>query len=336
MTSDHLGAAPPTQLSPEAIKALPQELEYTGEFGSELGCFLPTIFWLHRAGHLLGRTVKSYVGMQPFYFFLGPGQFIEKEGPRVYVRADRRPDYLANRDEHKAQKSPFECWPDYRRQFGDAGPRFAKPLLIVNNKYCDEWKMGPINFLPCELLDRIFQAFGRRYQIVYFREGIVRSPTTFSADQNKSLPFGDADVLAAHPDVILFDDLLRQCQGTTYNELKLQLFAKAHFFMTSQGGGCFFCALFSNSLIVVMHRAGRELRKAYRTGIFRRAAAPPAEILVARSTAQFEQAIQTLAFKPRWIFFGTARRPQPALPTSPYLAARQSDISHKVAKPIEF
>ena len=39
---------------------LPEELEFIGEFNTELVCFLPTIYWLSQAGLLHGRRVVLY------------------------------------------------------------------------------------------------------------------------------------------------------------------------------------------------------------------------------------------------------------------------------------
>jgi hypothetical protein len=42
---------------------LPNTLEFRGEFGSELACFLPFVYWLHSIGAMSGKTVLTYAGM---------------------------------------------------------------------------------------------------------------------------------------------------------------------------------------------------------------------------------------------------------------------------------
>ncbi len=75
---------------------LPEQLEFSGEFGAELNSFLPFIYWLHMAGLMDGRRVRTYAGMRPFYFFLGDAQVEEKSEPRAHVPAAGRARLLAN------------------------------------------------------------------------------------------------------------------------------------------------------------------------------------------------------------------------------------------------
>ena len=54
----------------QLVEVLPDVLEYVGEFGPELICFVPTIYWLYFAGLLENRKVRLYDGMKSFYYFL--------------------------------------------------------------------------------------------------------------------------------------------------------------------------------------------------------------------------------------------------------------------------
>lgn len=313
---------------------LPAELEYTGEFGTEIACFLPTVYWLFRTGGLEGRRVCTYEGMRAFYYFLPDDQYREKTGPRTYVRAGLRPRYLANRSEHSARQHPREAWPDYRQRYAATAPRFSRPLLIVHNKYADEWQLGPINYIPCELLDVIFERFKRHYQIVYLRQGLRAGPVRgFSADQSRPRVFGDREVLDRHPQVRVFDDLLDQAGADkSYNELKLELYAKARFFISSQGGNCALAALFGGSTLLVMHRLGRELRHAYSQGFFRYAAEPRVQLLVARNDEQMRKAVDRLSANCRR-FGRVLEQPRPDAGLRHLEASGQHDPEHVIEWP---
>ena len=69
--------------------AIPELLEFTGEFGAEINSFVPFIYWLHLAGQMRERRIRTYHGMRPFYFFLDPAQIEEKSQPRHYVPMHR-------------------------------------------------------------------------------------------------------------------------------------------------------------------------------------------------------------------------------------------------------
>jgi hypothetical protein len=90
--------------------------------------------------------------MRPFYFFLDPAQILEKSEPRTHVHPAQRPAWLPNRDDHRSRRNAFEVFPDYRARFGNRLFTADKPLLVVHNKFTQEWDRPPINFLSLELL----------------------------------------------------------------------------------------------------------------------------------------------------------------------------------------
>jgi hypothetical protein len=279
----------------ELVSQLPDTLEYTGEFGPELVCFVPFIHWLHVQGRLKHRRVISYAGMRPFYYFLDEANYVEKAEKRKYVPSERRPTYWPNRDEISAQPNPFAQFPDYRRVYeGRFGRDFDKPILVIHNKYCDEWDIGPTNFMPIDTLDRMFTLLKQKFQIVYFREGFGSSDLGelgYSGDHNIPHPFDDEALLRRHPDVIVFERFAAAGRSrTNYNELKLTVFADCKNFISSQGGGAHMIAMFSDIVLVILHRAGFELRGAYASGFYRFAANPPPVLLVTWSSLELEEA----------------------------------------------
>jgi hypothetical protein len=274
------------------LKHVPKTLEFVGEFGSELMCFLPTVYWLHRSGFLTNRKVRLYEGMESFYYFLSRGQISTKKELRVSLPADRRPLFLANRTEHVAIQSPAALFPDYRNYFStNYSIDFDKPVCVIQNKYCVEWGTAPINYLPVEFLDSAFSRLKARFQLIYFRQGLRKPAAGFSADHNTLLPFSDREVLSRHPEVLIFEDLLDRHPEFDYNTLKNAIFSKTHFFLASQGGGTYHCALFSASLIAIHHKRGQEVRFSYAEGFYRLASNPAPVLLICGSDRQLERAL---------------------------------------------
>lgn len=265
---------------------VPRRLDFAGEFGAEINSFIPFVHFLHRSGRMAGRVVTTYAGMRAFYFFLDDRQIEFRDEPRRYVPPALRPAWLPNRDDHATIRSPFEVFPDYRARFRSGMFAADRPLLVVHNKVTPEWGQAPVNMLPLDLLDRIFGMLGRWFRIVYLRPGMRGTPPGYSVDHQPDLPFDDLAVLRGHPDVVMFDELSEAfAPALSYNEVKLRLYADAHFHITVQGGNAHLLSLFKGGMVAVFHRAGQEIFHSYAHGHFSYAAAPPPLWLICRDTA---------------------------------------------------
>jgi len=326
-------------MTPDELTAkLPDTLEYTGEFGPELVCFVPFVHWLHRHGHLAHRRVISYAGMRPFYYFLDGPTYAEKAEARRYVPRDKRPAYLPNRGELMAQKSPFEIIPDYRSAFGGRfGKAYNKPLLVIQNKHCHEWSLGPVNFMTIESLGRLFDSLKQSFQIVYFREGfgsIDIEALGYSADHNHPEAFDDEDLLHRHPEVVSFERLAFANAGRlSYNELKLMVFSDCRCFISSQGGGSYLAAMFGGGTIVILHREGYEIRGTYVRGFYRYAAQPIPRLLITRNSAELEDAARIFQSGFGLQEGSAALDSQAAHLLEKYSPERTVDPDHRVAQP---
>jgi len=286
-------------MSPFALTAdLPECLEFEGEFGAEVNSFIPFVHWLHLAGLMGGRRVRTYAGMGPFYFFLGQEQIEETSRPRRFVSPARRPGWLPTRDDHASVRTAFEAFPDYRGHYrgGLLGAAAGRELLVVHNKFTPEWDGPPVNFLPLDLLADIFGGLGKRFQIVYLRPGLRGTPPGYSADHQPDLAYGDAALLDRFPEVEAFDDIAEALSGTmSYNEAKLRLYAETRRHITVQGGNAHLLSLFSGGLVAIYHRAGQELRHAYARGHFAYAASPPPSWLICRDPGDLRQCLPLFA-----------------------------------------
>jgi len=249
---------------------LPEKLVWQGEFGAELVLFLPFVTWLSAAGLLRGRRISTYRGMRCFY------EHLDCAG--IETRAEQRrpaqrlmPGWLPARDEHALTRNPFMLYPDLRTRFRslplDPALEEGAPLLVLHNKYNEEWGRGPVNFIDTDTLDALFGMLKRDFRLVYVRHGLHPLPPGFSQDRNRLLDFADAEVLRDHPEVLAFDDLFaaHRASGQTnsVNAFKNALYARCHRFITVQGGGAHHIAMFRGSLMVVLHRQGMETRLAY-------------------------------------------------------------------------
>jgi len=276
-------------------RTLPMSLEYTGEFGSELVLFLPFIHWLANEGLLKDREVITYRGMRCFYSELRCKSIIEKNTSRTYIMPKYRPEYLPEKNEHDFEgrgKSPQYLYPDLRKQFGSLPmlPQIGseeKPLIIVHNKFTDEWSMGAVNQIDIGTLRSLFEMLQKEFTIVYIRHGMYDEESDIVPDHNTYLPFGDKELLDEFPDVLCFDDLYRvYCERAgleTMNSFKNILYSRCYRFISSQGGGSYQMALYSGSLLIIMNKRGDEERWAYKEGLYHFMSSMPPKLAICRT-----------------------------------------------------
>jgi hypothetical protein len=204
---------------------------------------------------------------------------IEKDEDRCYVTPAKRPDWMPIRDEHyfdDATSNSFLRYLDLRTRFSTCTvpheiAQSKKPLLVIHNKYNIEWDCGPINYIPLHVLDKLFGELKFRYTVIYIRHGADTAPG-YSRDHNTPLMLDETEVLQRHPTVLSFDDLYRRNslsgQAGDFNTFKNAIYSRCYHFISSQGGGAHHIARYSGSLIVILHKEGRELEWAYSSGYY--------------------------------------------------------------------
>lgn len=259
---------------------MPTEVFYDGEFGSEIILFLPYVTWLSEAGLLQNTDILTFSGMSIFYESLKCRSIIERDQRR---HGKRHGTVMPVRLEHTYRNpSPFHLFPLMRKlgtinieSFSDAFAESLKhkPILIVHNKYNNEWKGGPVNFINAECLRATFDRLRDMYTIVYIRHGIRRNiKGGFAKDARLLSSFDDSAILADYPDIFLFDKLFDEYTAkfgdASLNNFKLSIYRKCFHFISAQGGGAHQCAYYDGSLLTVLHKMGREIELAYAEGYY--------------------------------------------------------------------
>ena len=295
-------------------------LDYEGEFGAELVLFLPYVTWLSEAGLLRNTKIVIYAGMRCFYDHLDCGELVEKRALRRHVKEEERLACLPVKNEHTfglARRSPFHVFPDLRRKFQALPlPRpfseSSKPLVVIHNKFTIEFKGQPVNFIGPELLDGLLQRLEREFTVVYIRHGMTPEPADYSKDDNFFLPFDERAVLKAHPDVSCFDDAYAdyQREGGTWdlNTYKNVLYSRCYHFISSQGGGTMHMTFFSGSLLMILHREGREEHLVYGNGYFGFVSNPPPIRVICLNDDELLEGVRL--FQGSWVTDGQVMTPR--------------------------
>lgn len=268
------------------------EIEYRGEFGAEITTFIPFACWLKSEGHLNGRRIVTYRGMRPYYYFLEEGEYAEKAARRAWLPPGER-DWPSN-STYTATRQPWHVMPDYRARYRSEGLKFARPVLFIQNKFCVEWRAGPINFIPLNALELLFALSSNRFDVVYSRPREIDGKSDYAADENLACEYPDLAVARGFPGVMVLEDFCER-SNTPYNLAKLQILAKAHLLIGVQGGGGHLLACFGDALMLMLHREGEEYPHAYAAGPYKYLASPPPVLMVARTAADFNRGASVIA-----------------------------------------
>jgi hypothetical protein len=267
------------------------QIEYTGEYGAELTTFVPFAFWLKTQGLLAGRRVLSYGGMRPYYYFLEDDEFAEKPDARHFLDTRLR-DWPTASTWH-ATRQAWHVMPDYRARYRSQGASFPRPVLFVQNKFEVEDSRGPINYLPVQALDKLFERTADRFDVVYSRPRALPRASGYTADDNDDCDYPDLQVARRYGHVTVLEDLCRQT-GAPYNLTKLEILAKSRLFVGVQGGGAHLLACFGDSLLLLLHYFGNEFPHAYALGPYKYLATPAPLLLLARRHWHFERGVELI------------------------------------------
>lgn len=234
-------------------------LEYTGEYGTELGVFVPHVHFLKKNG-LLHMPVISYNGMRPYYYFLDDHEFFMKNVPRDWVHPHGRvflPSHLESDDivfgEWNGEKLSAYDPPPYHTVFSQFRIPSHKPIVLIQNKYNSEWGGPPVNFFDTEELVRLVEALQTHFTVVYLRTNGFRGPG-YSHDVNEMQSFVMNEkpiLLERFPEIVLMEDLLQHYHGRyDFNTLKCILQSNAVATISTIGGFNYFDAYFPSTHVI--------------------------------------------------------------------------------------
>ena len=239
-------------------------MEYHGEYGSEICMFIPHINYLRQKDPNL--RVKTYDGMQPYYFFMDPKAMSYKKQQRTWVPCPSRtflPPVLRNDDEFFRVNSSCneqQVYPDYYSYYKQFKMESSKPILIIQNKYNMEWGGPPINYIKTETLEQTLPHLCSKFKVIYIRSNDVRVPG-YSDDVNEMYEFqmNDKDMIREKfPEVTIFEDMLKEFPQYDFNTLKCIILANAHTVVTALGGAHSFAVCYPCNHII--HRCERAER----------------------------------------------------------------------------
>ena len=220
-----------------------------GEFTWDLVSAAPHAYWCE-LNNVTYRTI-GVIGSRPFFYF----------SPTHKEIGDRKTDSHICYQELEAagcmsnqiydENPPLKQWtpPPYKEVYKNKTFVYKKPIMVINNKYTEEWGKDPVNFIPEHFLAYIVKKFKKKYQIIYIRPD--GNGKRYGNDYNVFFDFKDQERNAMGNDVIYFDDICAEYSEKSYNELQLMVHANSDRFVSALGGNSTLCSYFGGKNLVV-------------------------------------------------------------------------------------
>jgi hypothetical protein len=206
------------------------------EFGYDMMVGVPTAWWLHQREKL--TETHGPAGSRHMYFFSPKHVEHPDESRHLGWHWSKS---LPMPDIHAADVTHWPTWslPPFRMFYRWNKPRYDKPLLLICNKYNQQWSVeGPSpNHISIDSLRTIIGTLRGDYVIVY-----ARYPWE-DDDLVTVHPFDDFEVIKREfPEVILLHETVQG--GADWNRRLFELCANAEAMLSVQGGTAIACSFF--------------------------------------------------------------------------------------------
>ena len=270
-------------------------IKNSAEFGIELVLAVPYAYWLHKNKKLKGVITSK--GMKPFYYFCDniEEKFTERtidnkaaglfELPNSWTHhnalAVTGKDYSELTFEEQSKVNgvlDYSKWklPPYKKYYKNDEFNFGKTIMILN-KFNIEHGHKPYGYFDFECLVEMFTYLTEKgYTVIYKRPTNKETGVTIDTNEIGSV-YNNLDLIANvegvgvindhqltkyFPNVILFDDIIKDNPQYSYNEVQLKVMANVDGFISQCGGNTILACCWSKPVICYVTQ-GREFRPNY-------------------------------------------------------------------------
>lgn len=228
-----------------------KEIKFSGEFAPELKFVVPFAYWHYLNGTL--KSTSSSIDTKSFYFFSNDHK--EVSGNRIWNEFNFDTE-IPNSEDHN-KKYDFSKWAKvpFKDEYKNNEIQFEKPILVISNKYNQEWGEKPINFIDKLTLESLFISLKNSFQIIYNR------PTSNQIiDDNSQIHnLNEQSLLNRFREVLSIQELWKsQGKDYSFNTFQLMVYANCEKFISVQGGNSVLASYFGGMNIILIKK-GHEL-----------------------------------------------------------------------------
>lgn len=229
------------------------DISFRGEFGWELLKAIPYAYYLETKG-LLGSTTGCVDTKCLYYFSKNHIELHKKRCCSGNWEGAWRNTPFESIHRHEMN---CETWltPPYKEIFKNKIFVYKKPILIISNKFNQEWGRDPVNFISLKTLLEIIKLLSKEFKIIYNRP----DKKNLVEDGPANYDLKEKDELKKNG-VTLIDEIFDEYKNRfTFNELQMMLFANCERFISVQGGTSILSSYFGGKNIILA-KAGQEIK----------------------------------------------------------------------------
>lgn len=219
------------------------------EFGYELQLVIPYAYYLNEH-NLLIKTTSCFKTKELYYF---SNNHEEKYNKRTNDLPDVPNETPHNKELNYDNYTP----PPYKSIYKNNYFVYYNPLLIVHNKFNEEWEGPPVNFINKETLSEIFNYCNDKYRVIYIRP----QSNNIVTDNSDIYHLNESDILESY-NVIDGNKLYQQVKDVyninNFNHFQLLIHSNCNNFISVQGGNSVLASYFGGTNIIYAKK-GREL-----------------------------------------------------------------------------
>ncbi len=225
-------------------------ISFSGEFAPEIMYVLPFAYWHYKNGTLQKTEGAKFT--KELYFFSPNHEEVYdvRTGEGNYNYETPRILYSHDYDISKWEPVPLKA--TYKNDIYV----YDKPILIIANRYNEEWNGPPISYFSKPILHHMINKLKHDYTIIYNRP----RPHQITGDNSDIYDLNEYDeIRETHPEVILMEDLFKENKGkaNNFNHLQLMVYANADHFISIHGGTASFASYFGG-INLILSKKGPE------------------------------------------------------------------------------
>lgn len=212
---------------------------YGAEFGYELIAALPFAYWLHQNGELT-KTVSCDDTKCLYYFSENHEETIPERRWNKFEEALRKAE-IPNLNIHKPRLDSSRWSPPplneyYKNDIFDYD-------YVVMNKYNNEWYGYPQNFIPTDVLDKVFTKLSGK-KVLYFH----MTKDMGRDDSWPSLELNEWDIVKRY-NIDTIQDVMKK-HDYSLNHLQCLIYANCSQFISIAGGCAILASYFGGRNII--------------------------------------------------------------------------------------
>ena len=153
--------------------------------------------------------------------------------------------------------SELKCnWtpPPYQEHFSKISKlQPAKPIIVVNNKYNEEWGNSPYNFLDEKFLNKLFSSkLSEKFDFYYIRYNSSFDTDGYYDDVGSDGGIKDYDLIKDFKNVTSIYDVMSKYK-IGFNEAQMWMHSHASHSVAAAGAGAVLSCYFGNNVFIYNH-----------------------------------------------------------------------------------